>query len=123
MISPFTRCCFHCSPTPRCAHQAIIHKSVMYVFGGEVTSPNQERFHHYKVRTHTTRYITHNASPDTVLPLQRTHLTAHSRSVPPTRPASPCMLTPCLTSQRPVSHSHSASYRLSTPCSTPLQTK
>ena len=29
------------SPTPRCAHQAVIHKNVMYVFGGEVTSPNQ----------------------------------------------------------------------------------
>ncbi|GAX74960.1 hypothetical protein CEUSTIGMA_g2406.t1 [Chlamydomonas eustigma] len=35
-------------PTPRCAHQAVVHKSVMYLFGGEFTSPNQERFHHYK---------------------------------------------------------------------------
>lgn len=37
------------SPAPRSAHQAVIHKGSMYVFGGEFTSPNQERFHHYKV--------------------------------------------------------------------------
>lgn len=38
------------SPAPRSAHQAAIVKSSMYVFGGEFTSPNQERFHHFKVR-------------------------------------------------------------------------
>lgn len=38
-----------CSPAPRSAHQAVIHKGMMYVFGGEFTSPNQERFHHFKV--------------------------------------------------------------------------
>jgi N-acetylneuraminic acid mutarotase len=35
-------------PAPRCAHQSIIYKGQMYVFGGEITSPNQERFHHYR---------------------------------------------------------------------------
>lgn len=29
--------------------QAVIVKNTMLVFGGEFTSPNQERFHHYKV--------------------------------------------------------------------------
>mmetsp|Transcript_35362 Transcript_35362/g.89532 ORF Transcript_35362/g.89532 Transcript_35362/m.89532 type:complete len:561 (-) Transcript_35362:2296-3978(-) len=36
------------SPAPRSAHQAAIVKTAMYVFGGEFTSPNQERFHHFK---------------------------------------------------------------------------
>ncbi|KAG2454221.1 hypothetical protein HYH02_001255 [Chlamydomonas schloesseri] len=35
-------------PPPRSAHQAVIVKNTMLVFGGEFTSPNQERFHHYK---------------------------------------------------------------------------
>lgn len=38
-----------CSPAPRSGHQAVIVKGCMYVFGGEFTSPNQERFHHFKV--------------------------------------------------------------------------
>lgn len=37
------------SPAPRSAHQAVLHKTNMYVFGGEFTSPNFERFHHFKV--------------------------------------------------------------------------
>ncbi|PKU67818.1 Epithiospecifier protein [Dendrobium catenatum] len=36
------------SPPPRSAHQAIAWKNNIYIFGGEFTSPNQERFHHYK---------------------------------------------------------------------------
>jgi hypothetical protein len=58
------------SPPPRSAHQAVLHRHFVYVFGGEFTSPNQaqsfgshcsgqasesvlprllqERFHHYK---------------------------------------------------------------------------
>lgn len=36
------------SPPPRSAHQAIGWKNCLFVFGGEFTSPNQERFHHYK---------------------------------------------------------------------------
>jgi hypothetical protein len=30
--------------------QAVVWKNTMLVFGGEFTSPNQERFHHYKAR-------------------------------------------------------------------------
>ncbi|XP_068666288.1 uncharacterized protein [Aristolochia californica] len=36
------------SPPPRSAHQAVAWKDRIYIFGGEFTSPNQERFHHYK---------------------------------------------------------------------------
>eukprot|EP00897_Mesotaenium_endlicherianum_P009125 jgi/Mesen1/8240/ME000443S07392 len=36
------------SPPPRSAHQAVAWKNFLFVFGGEFTSPNQERFHHYK---------------------------------------------------------------------------
>ncbi|KAF5476620.1 hypothetical protein F2P56_003352 [Juglans regia] len=36
------------SPPPRSAHQAVAWKNYLYLFGGEFTSPNQERFHHYK---------------------------------------------------------------------------
>ncbi|XP_074589336.1 uncharacterized protein LOC141845177 [Curcuma longa] len=36
------------SPPPRSAHQAVAWKNHLYIFGGEFTSPNQERFHHYK---------------------------------------------------------------------------
>eukprot|EP00873_Tetraselmis_striata_P018332 jgi/Tetstr1/438596/TSEL_027147.t1 len=36
------------SPPPRSAHQAVIHKFFLFVFGGEFTSPNQEKFYHYK---------------------------------------------------------------------------
>ncbi|CAK8573898.1 unnamed protein product [Lathyrus sativus] len=36
------------SPPPRSAHQAVAWKNYVYIFGGEFTSPNQERFHHYK---------------------------------------------------------------------------
>ncbi|KAI5074551.1 hypothetical protein GOP47_0010512 [Adiantum capillus-veneris] len=36
------------SPPPRSAHQAVGWKNSVFVFGGEFTSPNQERFHHYK---------------------------------------------------------------------------
>ncbi|PWA43986.1 galactose oxidase/kelch repeat superfamily protein [Artemisia annua] len=36
------------SPPPRSAHQAVTWKNYLYIFGGEFTSPNQERFHHYK---------------------------------------------------------------------------
>ncbi|WCJ36206.1 Kelch domain-containing protein 4 [Euphorbia peplus] len=36
------------SPPPRSAHQAVVWKNYLYIFGGEFTSPNQERFHHYK---------------------------------------------------------------------------
>ncbi|XP_077253059.1 galactose oxidase/kelch repeat superfamily protein isoform X2 [Tasmannia lanceolata] len=36
------------SPPPRSAHQAVAWKDHLYIYGGEFTSPNQERFHHYK---------------------------------------------------------------------------
>eukprot|EP00877_Chromochloris_zofingiensis_P007071 jgi/Chrzof1/2617/Cz11g22180.t1 len=36
------------SPTPRCAHQAVIYKGSLYVWGGEFSSPNQERFVHFR---------------------------------------------------------------------------
>ncbi|XP_030458240.1 uncharacterized protein LOC115678895 [Syzygium oleosum] len=36
------------SPPPRSAHQSVAWKNYLYIFGGEFTSPNQERFHHYK---------------------------------------------------------------------------
>ncbi|KAJ3675468.1 hypothetical protein LUZ60_004510 [Juncus effusus] len=36
------------SPPPRSAHQVVAWKNNIYMFGGEFTSPNQERFHHYK---------------------------------------------------------------------------
>ncbi|KAI4326758.1 hypothetical protein MLD38_032037 [Melastoma candidum] len=36
------------SPPPRSSHQAVVWKNYLYIFGGEFTSPNQERFHHYK---------------------------------------------------------------------------
>ncbi|KZV24855.1 kelch domain-containing protein 4-like [Dorcoceras hygrometricum] len=36
------------SPPPRSAHQTVAWKNYLYVYGGEFTSPNQERFHHYK---------------------------------------------------------------------------
>ncbi|ONK77696.1 uncharacterized protein A4U43_C02F9570 [Asparagus officinalis] len=36
------------SPPPRSSHQAVAWKDHIYMFGGEFTSPNQERFHHYK---------------------------------------------------------------------------
>ncbi|CAM8924010.1 unnamed protein product [Rhodiola kirilowii] len=36
------------SPPPRSAHQAVAWKNYLFIFGGEFTSPNQERFHHYK---------------------------------------------------------------------------
>ncbi|KAL3684696.1 hypothetical protein R1sor_002718 [Riccia sorocarpa] len=36
------------SPPPRSAHQAVAWKNSLFVFGGEFTSPNQEKFHHYK---------------------------------------------------------------------------
>lgn len=34
-------------PLPRTSHQAVAHKGYLYVFGGEFTSLNQERFRHY----------------------------------------------------------------------------
>lgn len=34
-------------PLPRTSHQAVVTKSYMYVFGGEFTSRNQEKFRHY----------------------------------------------------------------------------
>ncbi|KAM0873183.1 hypothetical protein ACQ4PT_038224 [Festuca glaucescens] len=36
------------SPPPRSAQQTVAWKNNVYMFGGEFTSPNQERFHHYK---------------------------------------------------------------------------
>lgn len=36
------------SPMPRSAHQAIMYKHFLFVYGGEFTSPNQEKFYHYK---------------------------------------------------------------------------
>ena len=30
-----------CRPAPRSAHQAVVHKKYLYLFGGELTSPNQ----------------------------------------------------------------------------------
>ncbi|BBM99560.1 hypothetical protein MPTK1_1g22040 [Marchantia polymorpha subsp. ruderalis] len=36
------------SPPPRSAHQAVAWKNNLFIFGGEFTSPNQEKFHHYK---------------------------------------------------------------------------
>eukprot|EP00890_Picochlorum_soloecismus_P001177 jgi/Picsp_1/205/NSC_00204-R1_protein len=34
-------------PLPRTSHQAVVTKSYMYIFGGEFTSRNQEKFKHY----------------------------------------------------------------------------
>lgn len=34
-------------PLPRTAHQAVVTRAYMYVFGGEFTSLNQEKFRHY----------------------------------------------------------------------------
>ena len=34
-------------PLPRTAHQAVVTKAYMYIFGGEFTSLNQEKFRHY----------------------------------------------------------------------------
>eukprot|EP00899_Mesostigma_viride_P019449 jgi/Mesvir1/27505/Mv07272-RA.2 len=36
------------SPPPRSAHQTVAWKNFLFVFGGEFTSPHQERFYHYK---------------------------------------------------------------------------
>jgi len=36
------------APHPRSGHQALAHRTHVYVFGGEFTSPNQERFLHYR---------------------------------------------------------------------------
>ncbi|CAD7702273.1 unnamed protein product [Ostreobium quekettii] len=36
------------SPPPRSGHQTVVHKKFLYMFGGEFTSPRQERFHHYR---------------------------------------------------------------------------
>ncbi|KAK9802848.1 hypothetical protein WJX73_007641 [Symbiochloris irregularis] len=36
------------SPSPRSAHQAVVHKGHLYMFGGELTSPNQEKFRHFR---------------------------------------------------------------------------
>lgn len=44
----WTRIISPSGPTPRSAHQAVVHKSCLFVFGGEFTSPNQYKFHHYK---------------------------------------------------------------------------
>ena len=30
-----------CRPSPRSAHQAVFHKGFIYIWGGELTSPNQ----------------------------------------------------------------------------------
>ncbi|EIE25653.1 galactose oxidase [Coccomyxa subellipsoidea C-169] len=35
-------------PAPRSAHQAVVHKRYLYIFGGELTSANQEKFKHYR---------------------------------------------------------------------------
>ena len=35
-------------PHPRSGHQALCHGNFLYVFGGEFTSPNQERFLHHR---------------------------------------------------------------------------
>ncbi|CAG9464016.1 unnamed protein product [Pedinophyceae sp. YPF-701] len=35
-------------PKPRSAHQAVVHRHYMWVFGGELTSPNMEKFHHFR---------------------------------------------------------------------------
>ena len=32
-----------CSPPPRSAHQAVYYKGYLYMWGGELTSPNQAR--------------------------------------------------------------------------------
>ena len=36
------------APPPRSAHQAVAHGGYVYVHGGEFTSPNQEKFYHYR---------------------------------------------------------------------------
>jgi hypothetical protein len=36
------------TPPPRCAHASWLHRSCLYVLGGEFSSPNQERFRHYR---------------------------------------------------------------------------
>lgn len=39
------------SPQPRSSHQAVMYQGHMYVFGGEFTSPNQEKFKTYRYDT------------------------------------------------------------------------
>eukprot|EP01062_Namystynia_karyoxenos_P008538 TRINITY_DN13005_c0_g1_i1.p1 TRINITY_DN13005_c0_g1~~TRINITY_DN13005_c0_g1_i1.p1 ORF type:complete len:916 (+),score=281.28 TRINITY_DN13005_c0_g1_i1:86-2833(+) len=36
------------APPPRSSHQAVCHKHVMLVFGGEFTSPSQSQFYHHR---------------------------------------------------------------------------
>jgi len=36
------------TPPPRSAHQMVAFRGDVFLFGGEFTSPNQERFHHYR---------------------------------------------------------------------------
>uniref|UniRef100_A0A7S2ZVZ8 DUF4110 domain-containing protein n=1 Tax=Rhodosorus marinus TaxID=101924 RepID=A0A7S2ZVZ8_9RHOD len=35
-------------PPPRSSHAATVHKSFMYIFGGEFSSPRQTQFYHYR---------------------------------------------------------------------------
>lgn len=35
-------------PAPRSAHQMVYYKRMLYLFGGEFTSPRQDRFKHFK---------------------------------------------------------------------------
>eukprot|EP00667_Euglena_gracilis_P003790 EG_transcript_3801 len=35
------------APPPRCSHQAVAYGQWLYLYGGEYTSPNQQKFHHY----------------------------------------------------------------------------
>ena len=44
----WTRVMTQNGPHPRSGHQALAYRSYVYVFGGEFTSPNQERFLHHR---------------------------------------------------------------------------
>jgi len=44
----WTRVVIPGGPQARSAHQAVLYKGFMYVFGGEFTSPNQTKFHHFR---------------------------------------------------------------------------
>lgn len=36
-----------CRPLPRTSHQAVCTRTALWVWGGEFTSLNQEKFRHY----------------------------------------------------------------------------
>ena len=44
-------------PHPRSACAAAVHRGCLYVFGGEFTSPKQEKFRHFRCGTRRGAYV------------------------------------------------------------------